>query len=49
MQDPPHPHRRCGEQQAGNDEVADLDPAQIAEAEQAERVTAGVEPSRVSI
>lgn len=39
-----HPDRGGDEQQAGNHEVADLDPAQAAEAQQAQRVTCGVEP-----
>jgi hypothetical protein len=44
LQHPPHPHRAAQEQQPGGHEVGDLDPAQLAVAEQADRVPAGVEP-----
>ena len=41
---PAHAHRAGDEQQSGDDERADLDPAQLAEAEHAERMAAQVEP-----
>lgn len=43
MQDEPHSYRERDRQQAGQDEVCDLDPTESTEAEQAERVTGEVE------